>query len=60
MKKSWRQPILEVLDVSLTMGGPGNAAPDSYCTNNQNHETHDGQSNKSCNKSAESDPVFGS
>jgi hypothetical protein len=47
MKKQWVTPVLEVLDVSLTMGGPGNATNDSYCTNNQNFETHDGRSNKS-------------
>ena len=49
MKKEWKQPVLEVLDVSQTMGGPGNAIVDSYCTNNQDFETHDGQSNKSNN-----------
>lgn len=49
--KQWKKPQLEVLDVNMTMGGPGNAVPDSYCTNNQNHETHDGQSNASCQAS---------
>jgi hypothetical protein len=54
LKKTWKQPVLEVLDVSMTMGGPGNAIPDSYCTNNQNHETHDGMSNNSCKNSLDS------
>jgi len=48
MKKNWTAPQLEILDVRFTLGGPGNAIPDSYCTNNQNHETHDGMSNNSC------------
>jgi len=48
MKKTWTAPQLEILDVRFTLGGPGNAIPDSYCTNNQSHETHDGMSNNSC------------
>lgn len=40
-------PVLEVLDVNKTFGGPGNATVDIYCTNNQDFETHDGKSNKS-------------
>ncbi len=48
MKNSWVAPVLEVLDVSFTMGGPGNAIADSYCTNNQDFETQDGMSNNSC------------
>ncbi|SES10033.1 paeninodin family lasso peptide [Salipaludibacillus aurantiacus] len=47
MKKTWKEPSLEVLDLSMTKGGPGNAIDDSYCTNNQDFETHDGRSNKS-------------
>ncbi|MEH6908278.1 paeninodin family lasso peptide [Neobacillus drentensis] len=47
MKKEWSKPVLEVLDVSMTMGGPGNAIADSYCTNNQDFETQDGRSNMS-------------
>lgn len=29
MKKQWQQPSLEVLDVSLTMAGPGIKTPDA-------------------------------
>ena len=47
MRKMWKKPELEILDVSMTMGGPGNATVDSYCTNNQDFETHDGRSNMS-------------
>jgi hypothetical protein len=28
MKKEWNAPNLEVLNVSMTMAGPGNARPD--------------------------------
>lgn len=28
MKKEWKEPALEVLDVKMTMGGPGIATPD--------------------------------
>ncbi|WP_168122818.1 paeninodin family lasso peptide [Paenibacillus sp. HB172176] len=28
MKKAWQQPALEVLNVNLTMAGPGIAHPD--------------------------------
>lgn len=48
VKKQWKQPVLQILDIGMTMGGPGNAIADSYCTNNQDHETHDGRSNNSC------------
>ncbi len=48
MKKTWQNPTLEVLDVKSTMGGPGNAVVDSFCTNNQDFETHPGMSNASC------------
>ncbi|MFD0588410.1 paeninodin family lasso peptide [Paenibacillus sp. GCM10027627] len=30
MKKEWQQPQLEVLNVNLTMAGPGIARPDAY------------------------------
>ncbi|WP_041580310.1 paeninodin family lasso peptide [Bacillus sp. 1NLA3E] len=29
MKKQWKQPVLEVLDVSMTMAGPGIRIPDA-------------------------------
>jgi hypothetical protein len=29
MKKQWQQPVLEVLDISMTMAGPGTAKPDA-------------------------------
>lgn len=45
--REWKKPELEVLDINMTFGGPGNATNDTYCTNNQNFETHDGKSNKS-------------
>lgn len=51
MRKSWNNPSLEVLDISVTLGGPGNAIDDSYCTNNQDFETQDGKSNASCMQS---------
>ncbi|MBD0379731.1 paeninodin family lasso peptide [Paenibacillus sp. WST5] len=28
MKQEWQQPTLEVLDVTMTMGGPNGAVPD--------------------------------
>lgn len=48
MKKAWNNPSLEVLDIRVTLGGPGNAIDDSLCTNNQDFETQDGRSNASC------------
>lgn len=30
MKKEWTVPALEVLDVKMTMAGPGNAKPDAF------------------------------
>ena len=29
MKKQWQQPVLEVLDVNMTMAGPGIRTPDA-------------------------------
>ena len=29
MKKQWQQPALEVLDVNMTMAGPGIKTPDA-------------------------------
>lgn len=48
MKQLWRQPILEVLDISMTMNGPGNANADCFDVSEGKHETHPGQSNASC------------
>jgi hypothetical protein len=28
MKKVWQEPVLEVLDINLTMAGPGIKTPD--------------------------------
>jgi hypothetical protein len=28
MKKTWNEPLLEVLDISMTMAGPGLRTPD--------------------------------
>lgn len=28
MKKEWSVPVLEVLDMNMTMAGPGDAIPD--------------------------------
>ncbi|UXH42749.1 paeninodin family lasso peptide [Rossellomorea vietnamensis] len=28
MKKAWEKPVLEVLDVNMTMAGPGIRTPD--------------------------------
>lgn len=30
MKKAWNKPMLEVLDISMTMNGPGNANADCF------------------------------
>jgi hypothetical protein len=29
MKKVWQEPVLEVLDIKMTMAGPGIKTPDS-------------------------------
>lgn len=50
MKKKWNNPSLEVLNVSMTMNGPGNANPDCFDASEGKSETHDGQSNASCRK----------
>lgn len=44
MKQVWQVPVLEVLDVSLTMGGPGKANPDCFDT----HDSDLPESNASC------------
>ena len=51
MKKTWKMPMLEVLDIRMTMNGPGKAVPDCYDVgeaNGHNSETHDGMSNNAC------------
>ncbi|WP_156509845.1 paeninodin family lasso peptide [Rossellomorea aquimaris] len=48
MKKDWSAPLLEILDVSMTMNGPGNANPDCFDASEGRDETHEGQSNASC------------
>lgn len=48
MKKTWSTPVLDVLDISMTMNGPGNANADCFDVSEGKHETHDGQSNASC------------
>ncbi|MFB4168917.1 paeninodin family lasso peptide [Virgibacillus sp. JSM 102003] len=48
MKKVWKQPMLEVLDVSMTMNGPGNANADCFDVSDGLDETHEGRSNASC------------
>lgn len=30
MKKAWAKPVLEILDVRMTMNGPGKANPDCF------------------------------
>jgi hypothetical protein len=32
MKKVWQEPALEVLDINMTMAGPGIKAPDALQT----------------------------
>lgn len=46
--KNWKQPTLEVLDVRMTMNGPGNANDDCFDVSDGKSETHPGQSNASC------------
>ncbi|KNH20182.1 paeninodin family lasso peptide [Priestia megaterium] len=29
MKREWEKPVLEVLDVNMTMAGPGHRLPDA-------------------------------
>ncbi|WP_226655154.1 paeninodin family lasso peptide [Alkalihalobacillus hwajinpoensis] len=48
MKKAWTKPSLEVLDVRMTMNGPGNANPDCFDASEGRQENHAGQSNASC------------
>ncbi|RLL42774.1 paeninodin family lasso peptide [Oceanobacillus piezotolerans] len=48
MKRTWNRPKLEILDVSMTMNGPGNANADCFDVSDGKHETHNGRSNASC------------
>ncbi|WP_110608278.1 paeninodin family lasso peptide [Salipaludibacillus keqinensis] len=51
MKKKWETPDLEILNISMTMNGPGNANADCFDVgdgNGQGQETHEGRSNASC------------
>lgn len=48
MKRTWTLPQLEILDVSMTMNGPGNANADCFDVSEGKHETHSGRSNASC------------
>jgi hypothetical protein len=44
MKKEWQSPRLDILDVSMTMTGRGNAIPD--CTDIHDPPvTHEGKTN---------------
>jgi hypothetical protein len=38
-KKTWKEPVLEVLDVNMTMGGPNGVVPDKNGkgSNNRNN-----------------------
>lgn len=48
MKKVWNTPTLDVLDISMTMNGPGNANADCFDVSEGKQETHPGRSNASC------------
>lgn len=50
MKKEWKIPELEVLDINLTLNGPGNANADCYDVSDGLHETHAGRSNNGCKR----------
>ncbi|UJF36216.1 paeninodin family lasso peptide [Paenibacillus hexagrammi] len=38
MKKTWNEPALEVLDVSMTMGGPNGCVPDKNGKGSNNRD----------------------
>ncbi|WP_230500670.1 paeninodin family lasso peptide [Sutcliffiella rhizosphaerae] len=48
MKRRWENLSLEVLDISMTMNGPGNANADCFDVSDGRTETHPGRSNASC------------
>lgn len=58
MKKMWKKPELEVLDIRMTMNGPGNAIADCYDVGEANGrgQNHDGMSNNACKQGSPSGP----
>ena len=63
MKKMWKKPELEVLDIRMTMNGPGRARPDCYDAgdaNGHNSETRDGMSNNACKPGGGGNPILDS
>ncbi|MEK3885881.1 paeninodin family lasso peptide [Bacillus sp. FSL K6-3431] len=48
MKRQWKVPVLDILDINMTMNGPGNANADCFDVSEGKNETHPGQSNASC------------
>ncbi|WP_110520906.1 paeninodin family lasso peptide [Alteribacter lacisalsi] len=48
MRKEWVNPTVDVLDVSMTMNGPGNSNDDCFDVEQHPGETHPGRSNASC------------
>ncbi|MFD1956882.1 paeninodin family lasso peptide [Paenibacillus thailandensis] len=40
-KKTWSEPVLEVLDMSKTMGGPNGIFPDKNGKGSNNGHPHD-------------------
>jgi hypothetical protein len=52
--KTWKTPVLEVLDINMTMNGPGNSNPDCFDvgenTGNMNGNQSSETSNASCLK----------
>jgi hypothetical protein len=52
LKKTWKVPRLETLDIIMTMNGPGNANADCFDVSDGKQETHPGMSNNSCKPSA--------
>lgn len=52
MKKMWKKPRLEILSVSMTMLGPGDAVPDCYEVGEHNGNINPNQdpttSNNAC------------
>ncbi|MEW9501051.1 paeninodin family lasso peptide [Jeotgalibacillus marinus] len=48
MNKSWEKPMLEIIDINMTLNGPGNANADCFDESEGLQETHPGRSNASC------------
>jgi hypothetical protein len=40
IKKAWQKPELEVLDISMTMGGPGSMYADTITVHNEDLGIH--------------------